>query len=494
MKTRFAPSPTGFLHIGGLRTALFAYLVAKQSGGTFFVRVEDTDRERFVEGAIEQMLRTLAWAGIAPEEGVVLQGDGWMQKGTHGPYIQSERLEIYREHVQKLLDSGHAYYAFDTKDEIEQMRNEEQARGNPAPKYDSSVRMRMRNSLTLSAEEVQSLLDADTEYVIRFKTPEHRTITFEDDIRGKVQFASHEVDDQVLMKSDGFPTYHLAHVVDDHLMQTDIVIRGEEWLPSLPKHILLFEAFEFPLPRFAHVPLLLNHDRTKLSKRQSSVSVDEYREKGYLPEAILNFVALLGWNPGSTQEIFTLTELVDAFSLERIQKAGAVFDADKLDWLQGQWVRTLPVEQFAERILPLVAEAYPAASDDATFVARAGLIHDRITVLSEAPEMLSYFYEEPQVSVELLASPKQKVTEGMLPEILDVLIAKLEAHSDWANEPLKDMLFALADEKEWKKGQLLWPLRAALTGKPFSPGAYEVAAALGKEETIKRLQAARSRI
>ena len=487
MRTRFPPSPTGMLHIGGLRTALFNYLIAKQTKGTFVLRIEDTDREREVAGAVEDILTAMEWSGIAPDEGVVLKNTVVSQTGTRGPYVQSERFELYRKYAQQLLNSGHAYYAFDTKEDLDRMREEEQAAGNPAPKYDASMRMRMKNSLTLKEAEWKAKLEANEPYVIRMNIPEGDTIRFTDAIRGNVEFKGMEVDDQILMKSDGFPTYHLANVVDDHLMEIDMVIRGEEWLSSTPKHLLLYQYLGWNAPQFAHVPLLLNKGGGKLSKRQNDVSVRDYMEKGYLPEAIINFIALLGWNPGSTQEMFTLDELVEAFSLDRVQKGGAVFDQERLDWFQGQWMRKMSPEDFAKRIQPIVAAKHPAAANDERFTQRAALIQDRIMFDKEAPEMLGYYYEEPTVSMEMIAEKKQKLTPEMVPDIINLLIETLEPVENWTDENLKEILFAVCDEKELKKGQLLWPLRVILTGLPFSPGAFEVAAALGKETTMKRI-------
>lgn len=482
------------LHIGALRTALFNYLIARQSQGTFVLRIEDTDREREVAGAVEDFLTAMHWAGIDPDEGVVLSDGVVSQTGNYGPYIQSERFELYKEYAKQLIDGGYAYYAFDTKEELDRMREEEQAAGNPAPKYDASVRMRMRNSLTMDEADWKKKLEAGDAFVIRMKVPEGNVIRFEDAIRGNVEFKGMEVDDQILMKSDGFPTYHLASVVDDHLMEIDMVIRGEEWLSSTPKHLLLYEYFGWTAPQFAHVPLLLNKGGGKLSKRQGDVSVRDYIEKGYLPEAIINFIALLGWNPGSTQEIFTLDELIDTFSLERIQKGGAVFDQERLDWFQGQWMRKFSKEEFAQKIRPYVVATYPAAADDEKFVGRAALIQDRMTFFPEAPQMLSYYYEEPTVTMELLAEKKQKLTPEMIPEIINLLIATLEPVDDFTDEHLKTILFAICEEKDLGKGQLLWPLRAALTGLPFSPGAFEVAAALGKEVTLNRLERVKQNI
>jgi len=498
MRTRFAPSPTGLLHVGGLRTALFAYLLAKKSGGTFMLRIEDTDQERSVEGAVENILRTLHWAGLDPDEGVVLRGGTVTQEGAKGPYIQSQRLELYRAGAQELLAKGSAYRCFCSPARLEEMRREQQAR-KEAPMYD-------RLCCSLCEDEIAQRISAGEPHVIRLKVPRSGKITFTDEIRGPLSFLGHTVDDQVLLKSDGFPTYHLAHVVDDHLMDIDLVIRGEEWLSSLPKHLLLFRALGWEPPRYAHVPLLLNKDKTKLSKRQGDTAAGEYIAKGYLPEAVVNFLALLGWNPGTSraphsgtgqrpaeQEIFSLSELIEAFSLERVQKAGAVFDTEKLDWLQGQWIRRLAPGDFAERVRLLVAAEYAAAARDRAFGEKAAQIQERITFFAEAPAMLRYFYEEPRVTPELLANKAQKITADMLPELLETLSDALAEipETAWREERLRGTIEHLVAEKKWKRGQLLWPLRSALTGLPYSPGAFEVAAALGKETTLKRLATAK---
>lgn len=472
--------------MGGLRTALYNYLIARQTKGAFILRIEDTDQEREVKGATENILSSLAWAGIVPDEGVMLRDDVVSEHGSHGPYIQSKRTDLYREYADKLIASGHAYHCFCTKDRLEEMRKSQEAK-KQAPMYD-------RHCLGLDESEVENKVSAGEPHVIRMKVPREKTVRFHDDIRGDVAFQGHTIDDQVLLKSDGFPTYHLANVVDDHLMNVDLVLRGEEWLSSTPKHILLYEAFQWTPPKFAHVPLLLNADKTKLSKRQGSVAVQEYIDKGYLPEAMLNFLALLGWNPGTTKEMFTMEELIEEFSLERVQKAGAIFDLQKLDWLQGQWMRTIPPADFASRILPIVAEKYPQAKKDELFSQKASLIQQRITFFTEAADMMSYFYAEPAPSVDLLANSKQGVEKKDLPMIMKLLTDTLSAVSDkqWTLDHLKDLLFAAAEKNGMKKGQILWPLRAALTGREYSPGAFEVAEILGKEKTMTRLQRAGS--
>lgn len=482
MRTRFAPSPTGSLHIGGLRTALFAYLVAKKTGGQFLLRIEDTDQAREVAGSAEAFVRILTWAGIAPDEGVVLDVSGKLtEKGDFGPYHQSKRLPMYQQTIEKLLKNGHAYHCFCSADRLEAMRKAQQAK-KQAPMYD-------RTCLHLSPDEVQKKIAAGEKHVIRMKVPDGETITFTDEIYGELSFKSHTIDDQVLLKSDGFPTYHLAHVVDDHGMKIDCVIRGEEWLSSLPKHLLLWRYLELTPPKYAHVPLILNADRTKLSKRQNDVSSDHYIEKGYLPEAVINFLALLGWNPGTEQELFSLDELIKAFTLDRIHKSGAIFDPQKLDWIQGQWMRKIPIEEFVSRIKPLVLEKHPSAANDPKFSEKAALIQERITFFPEAPDMLAYFYEEPTASIELIANPKQKIEKSDVPKIVEFLKKTLEPNDEksWSIETVKEVLEKEIPSSGLKKGQILWPLRAILTGREYSPGAYEVAGLLGKEKTMQRL-------
>ena len=484
MRTRFAPSPTGSLHIGGLRTALFAWLVAKQTGGEFLLRVEDTDQAREVPGSTEDFVRILTWAGLAPDEGVMLDAQGMLtEAGPYGPYHQSKRLTLYRTHVDQLLKDGHAYHCFCTAERLDLMRTQQQER-RMAPMYD-------RTCLHLSASAVQERLARGETSVIRLKVPHTETITFQDDIYGTLTFKGHTIDDQVLLKSDGFPTYHLAHVVDDHHMKIDCVIRGEEWLSSLPKHLLLWRAFGWKAPRYAHMPLILNKDRTKLSKRQGDTAAGAYVTKGYLPEALLNFLVLLGWNPGTEQEIFTLEELKNLFSLDRVHKSGAVFDLEKLAWLQGQWMRRIPLDDFVSRIHAAVAAHYPAAQNDPGFREKAALIQERITFFTEAPEMLGYFYEVPQSPRDVVLNPKQKVTPDNLPTIVQTLEAALAGidAASWHHENLVAALDAALLSSGMKRGQILWVLRAILTGRAFSPGAYEVALLLGKDETLRRIRA-----
>lgn len=481
MRTRFAPSPTGSLHVGGLRTALYSWLLARKAKGKFLLRIEDTDQERSVPGAVESILRCLRWAGIAPDEGVMLDGDRIVQRGSHGPYIQSERRELYREHAKLLLASGHAYRCFCSRERLEEMRGALSAR-KQAPMYD-------RRCLAIPREEAERRAAEGECHVVRMRVPDGPAITVEDAIRGALRFERHTIDDQVLLKGDGFPTYHLAHVVDDHMMQIDCVLRGEEWLSSLPKHILLFAFFGWTPPQYAHVSLLLNRDRTKLSKRQSAVAVEEYIAKGYLPQAFMNFLALLGWNPGTTQEIFSAAELIDAFSLDRAQKAGAIFDTEKLDWLQGQWIRRLSSEEFLAYLRPSLEHNLSEALADARLPQKLPLIQERITFANEAPDMLAYFYRDPAATMELLVNEKQGVTRENLPQLLRIATDTLKEiePSAWTTECLLQAFRAAAKEHNLKIGQLLWPLRVALTGRAYSPGAIEVAFVLGKEEVVRRL-------
>lgn len=495
MRTRFAPSPTGFLHVGGLRTALYAWLLARQSGGECVLRMEDTDQERSVPGAIESILRCLQWAGIPPDEGVTLEKGVITQKGPHGPYIQSERREIYQEHAKALLTSGHAYRCFCTRERLEEMRRTQEAR-KQAPMYD-------RRCTTLPREEADRRAAAGEPHVLRMKIPDGPAIVVEDAIRGVLRFERRTIDDQVILKSDGFPTYHLAHVVDDHLMHIDLVLRGEEWLSSLPKHVLLFQFFGWTAPQYAHVSLLLNTDRTKLSKRQDAVAVEEYIARGYLPQALINFLALLGWNPGTSRtsssgtghrpetekELFSLEELIEEFSLERVQKAGAIFDTGKLNWLQGQWVRRLSIDQFLIYIRPSLERDLPEALEDPYLSHKLPLIQERITFTHEAPEMLAYFYRAPSVTEELLTNERQGVTNENLPHLLTVVADTVRkmGTSAWTEECLLQTFRDAATSNNVKLGQLLWPLRVALTGRPYSPGAVEIACILGKEEVFRRL-------
>ena len=492
IKTRFAPSPTGFLHIGGLRTALFAYLFAKRNGGHFVLRVEDTDQERFVEGGMENIARTLVAAGLHVDEGVYLNKDGDIaQKGDCGPYIQSERLPIYQEYIKTLLEKGHAYYAFDSAEELDAMREGQQLNKQP-PRYE---RMKMKNQFTLGEDETRKILDNSEAFVIRLKIPEHVTVLFDDVIRGEISIESEEVDDQVLMKSDGFPTYHFAVVVDDHLMGITHVIRGEEWIPSTPKHILLYKAFGWDAPRFAHLPLLVNEQKQKLSKRHGDVSVEDFIEKGYLMEALINFLALLGWNPGDEREIFSLRDLEKTFDIGQVGKAAAVFNREKLDWFNKQYLMDMPLHELTVAALPFFINAgfwekdAPQEGADFDFLQSVvDMERPRVCTLAELPQEVGFVFADAlSYEAELLVWKKSSrdLTKQHLTDLVAFFdVVKLE---DWTKAVLEDLVMPWIAGKNLGNGDVLWPMRVALSGLKNSPGPFEIAAVLGKDTTLARL-------
>ncbi len=479
IKTRFAPSPTGYLHVGGLRTALYCYLFARKNKGTYLLRIEDTDQERYVEGAEENLIKTLEWVGLHHNE---------------GPFKQSERTEIYKEHAQKLIDKGHAYKCFCTRERLDEMRKVQMER-KQATMYD-------RKCADLPESEVKAKIEAGESFVIRQKMP-YELIKFKDLVRGNVQFDGKTVDDSVLMKSDGFPTYHLANVVDDHLMDITHVIRGEEWLPSTPKHIALYNAFGWTIPEFAHLPLLLNPDKTKLSKRQGDVAVEDYIKKGYSKEAITNFVAFLGWNPGGGEEkeIFTLKELEEAFSLEKVHKAGAVFNIEKLDWFNWRWEKekfqqeteNMTPEQKAEKLLEK-CEQYltdDQKKDKEKLLKAVLTVEEKILKdPKETATNIDFYFDLPNYDKELLTHEKMKVDFNQALLSLEKAQEALQKLDNWTEESLKQTLLETVQTLGVKNGQVLWPLRSALTGVQFSPGVFESAWILGKEETLKRIETA----
>ncbi len=489
MKTRFAPSPTGYVHVGSLRAALFPYLFSRKMGGKFVLRVEDTDQERLVEGAVENLLQTLEWAGLVPDEGPVLENGSIVQRGDVGPYIQSQRLDIYQKYVQILLEKGDAYYAFDTSEELDEMRKNQELL-KQSPRYD---REKMKNQFTLSPEETKRRVDAKESYVIRLKVPDHETVVFTDVIRGEVSVKTSEIDDQVLMKSDGFPTYHLAVVVDDHTMGITHVIRGEDWLPSTPKHILLYKAFGWEIPVHAHMPLLVNHEKQKLSKRKGDVSVESFREKGYLPEAFVNFLAFLGWNPGDDREIFSLSELVDAFRLEKVQRGAAVFNIEKLNWYNKEYIKKMDLAELTARAIPFLIKAgVITGNEDPVYLQKTiALEKERMTVLSELPEAVGFIFATTLEYDPAIVIWKKDTREGSK-EKLSLLAEFLDAvdEADWKFETLQEKIKAWITEKGFGVGDVLWPLRVSLSGRPNSPGPFEIADVLGKERTLLRIQEA----
>ncbi|WP_295767531.1 glutamate--tRNA ligase [uncultured Mucilaginibacter sp.] len=493
VRVRFAPSPTGGLHLGGVRTVLFNYLFAKKNNGTFILRIEDTDQTRYVPGAEEYIVDCLKWCGLIPDESP-------LHGGEYAPYRQSERKPLYREYAEKLVMHGYAYYAFDTPEELEQKRSNV-----PNFQYGMAYRNEMRNSLSLSQHEVDALLDAGTPHVIRIKMPEDETISFNDMIRGHVSFDTNTIDDKVLLKADGMPTYHLAVVVDDYLMKISHAFRGEEWLPSAPVHLLLWEylGWKEHMPQWAHLPLILKPDgHGKLSKRdgarlgfpvyamnwtdaKTGDLTEGFREIGFLPEAFLNLLAMLGWNDGTDQEIFTLDELIEKFSMERISKAGAKFDFEKAKWYNAEWIKKLAPERLTAEIKPVLATKGVEVTNDAYLTAVIELIKDRIVLLNDAYEHAWYFFKQPEEYD--LASVKPKWNEAKS-DLFDAFISHLNQSRAFDAATLEADFKALLTEKGLKPGDAMLPLRIMLVGGKFGPHVFDIAALLGKEEVIKRIK------
>lgn len=471
-RVRFAPSPTGYLHVGGLRTALYNWAFARKTGGTFLIRIEDTDRTRLVEGAVENLLESMRWAGLDPAEGPHKAGD-------YGPYTQSERLDIYQEHVQQLLEKGLAYYCFATSEELTKMREEQIAAGQN-PMYDGRYR-------DLPPAEAKSRVEAGEKHVIRLKIPPREDVTFEDVVRGTVTISTDTVDDQVLMKSDGFPTYHLAAVVDDHLMKITHVIRGEEWLTSTPKHILLNRAFGWEPPTYAHLPLIVNEQKKKLSKRDGDVSVESYREKGYSAIGLVNFLALLGWNAGDDKEVYSsLDELAEAFSLERINKSAAVFDIGKLNHINAEHIKMAKAEDIAANLSPWFEKAGLDMPPNGKMQTIIDLMRERATTYPDFVEGCRYFYEAPTRYDE--KSVKKRWKEDS-PILLAAYAKRLET-CDWSEEALEAELKAVVEEAECGAGRLIFPVRLAVSGVGGGPGLYPMLEVLGREACLSRMGAA----
>lgn len=487
VRVRFAPSPTGLLHIGGLRTALYNYLFARRHNGSFVLRIEDTDRERHVAEAEPDILDSLEWAGLSYDEGPRVGG-------PFEPYYQSKRSEIYQRYAQQLIDEGHAYYAFDTVEELDQMRERFASSGSAAPKYDAATRTEMKNSLTLSDDEVERRVQSGEEYVIRLKVPRAETVRFRDRIRGAVSFESDMLDDQVLVKSDGMPTYHLANVVDDHLMGITHVIRGEEWLSSTPKHVLLYQFFGWHAPEMAHLPLIMSPSGGKLSKRNADdlgipVSVRQYRDEGYEPEALINFLAFLGWNPGTEQEIFSLDELVEAFSLDRVGSSGVQFNLDKLRWYNEQYLRSFSPEDLVKRARPQLQELNGV--DEEYLVEVAGLMQDRITFSGELAASSRYFFEDPQEYEEAGVKKRWKDDSA---ELLRAYADRLEELETFDAETTEETLRALAEERDCGAGRIIHPTRLAVSGVSFGPSLFHMMEVLGRETCIRRMRRAADRL
>lgn len=487
VRVRFAPSPTGFLHIGGLRTALYNYLFARgHPGGTFILRIEDTDRTRYVDGAEEDIVNSLVWAGMDFDE-----GPG--KPGSVGPYRQSERKDIYQKYAEQLVESGHAYYAFDTPGELDKMRERLQKSGNPSPKYDSITRMSMNNSLTLPKEEVDRRLNEGEDYVIRLKVPRRETIRFQDEIRGFVSFESKGLDDQVLLKSDGMPTYHLANVVDDHLMEITHVIRGEEWLSSTPKHILMYNYFDWEPPVMAHLPLIMSPGGGKLSKRNAEdegipINARDYIEQKFEPEALVNFLAYLGWSPGDDSEIHPMNELIDLFSLDRVSKGGAVFDYKKLIWYNEHYLREKNVDELFPRVRSIAEEEYDLKPDESYMKQIIPLMKDRVSTIDDFISEGRFFFDDPD-------EYDEKATKKWSDESADLLqeyVGKIEELdvADFEAKKLKDKVKEVIEAHNVGFGKLMMPLRLAVTGMGYGPDLMPTIELLGRETTIRRINRA----
>ncbi len=499
VRVRFAPSPTGALHIGGVRTALYNYLLAKKHGGAFILRIEDTDQTRYVPGAEAYIIEALEWCGLQADEGPEIGGD-------FGPYRQSERKDLYQQYARQLIDSGYAYYAFDTPEELEARREAEKTKGNHNFKYDGSIRMEMKNSLSLPAEEVETLLKTNTPYTIRLKVPLNETIRFHDIVRGEVAFQSNELDDKVLVKGDGMPTYHMANIVDDHLMKISHVIRGEEWLSSTAHHVLLYRflGWEEDMPQFAHLPLILKPSgKGKLSKRDGaklgipvfplewkSEESDEvfagFREFGFVPAAVINFLAFLGWNPGTEQEIFSMEELIQAFDLTKIGKAGAKFDFDKAKWYNQQYIMASDNKELAAAIRPLIESKghYPSEEYLQKF---CGMMKERVVFYTDFWENGYYFFEKAGSYDEKTLKKKWK------PELraaFDALKQRLAGQQPYQEEAIKKEVEAFMSDHNLKYGDVLPILRIALSGTTKGPSIFEMMELLGTQEVDQRLEKA----
>lgn len=474
IKTRFAPSPTGFMHIGNLRTALYSWLLARHSDGGFILRIEDTDQERLVEGAVDVIMDTLRVTGLDYDEGPGVGGD-------HGPYVQSERKEIYRKYAEQLVAEGKAYYCFCTPERLASLHDENGLGG-----YD-------RHCRDLSAEEVAAHMAAGEPYVIRQKLPLEGTTSYFDEVFGEIVMENSEMQDQVLLKADGYPTYNFAHVIDDYLMGVTHVVRGSEYLTSTPKYVLLYDAFGWERPHYVHLPLLMGRGEdgkiAKLSKRHGAVSFQDLVAAGYLPQAILNYIALLGWCPkNSNQEIFTLDELKAGFTLDAISKSPSVFDYDKLNWFNSEYIKAMSYEDFAAATCPKLSEICPDYVDLAKL---AGLLHTRVNTLNEVVEKVDFIAERLPMELDLYTNKKNKTTPELCAEILVAILPRLQAAEVWANDELFALLKAFAEECGYKSGAVMWAVRVAVARKSVTPGgATELLEVLGKPEAIARIEQA----
>ncbi len=478
VRTRFAPSPTGYLHLGGLRTALYTYLYARRMGGTFILRIEDTDQEREVPGAVEKIYRSMRLAGLEYDEGPDVGGE-------YGPYIQTQRRDTYPKYAKELIERGGAYYCFCTKEELDNKRAEAEKRGETY-KYD-------KHCLRLPKDEVARRIAAGEPYVIRQNVPLTGQAGFDDALYGHVTVDCSTLDDNVLIKADGLPTYNFANVVDDHLMGITHVMRGTEYLSSAPKYNLLYEAFGWTPPTYVHLPVVMRDATRKLSKRYGDPSFEDLLDQGYLKEAVINFIALLGWSPRSEQEFFTLDELKEKFDLEGLNKAPSIFDTVKLRWFNAEYMRKLPAEEFEKLAAPWLEKAL--APEKVDFHRLAELLHGRTDVLSDIPGMVAFLAEMPEFSPELYVHKKMKCDAAVALTALKEMLPVVEGVSEWTEAALHDTLMAAIAESGMKNGQVLWPLRVAISGQASTPGgAIEIAYLLGRDETLRRLRQSIARL
>lgn len=472
VRTRFAPSPTGYMHVGNLRTALYAYLIAKHEDGTFILRIEDTDQERYVEGAIDVIYNTMRLTGLHHDEGPDVGGEV-------GPYVQSERKGIYLEYAKQLVEKGEAYYCFCTKERLDALKSDSEASKGPS-KYD-------KHCLHLTKEEIAENLAKGLPYVIRQNNPTTGTTTFDDVIYGTISVDNSDLEDMILIKSDGYPTYNFANVVDDHLMGITHVVRGSEYLSSSPKYNRLYEAFGWEIPVYVHCPPIMKDAQHKLSKRNGDASFEDLMEKGYLKDAVVNFIALLGWNPGDNQEIFTLQQLVEKFDYKNINKSPAIFDPVKLKWMNGEYIKKLSLEDFNALAKPYYEKVIK--NPNINLLKISELLHTRTEVLSDIPDKVDFFDKLPEYSNELYLHKKMKTTVENSLENLEKALPILETLDNWELKTIEETMLKLVESLGIKNGQLLWPIRTALSGKPSTPGgAFELAELLGKEESIKRIK------
>ncbi len=476
VRTRYAPSPTGMMHIGNLRTALYEYLIARSLGGRFILRIEDTDQERLVDGAVETIYKTLRAVGLHHDEGPDTGGQ-------YGPYVQSERRHLYRPYAEQLVREGKAYYCFCTRERLEQLKA---AAPGEVVGYD-------RHCRDLAPGEVQRRLDDGTACVIRQKMPLSGSTTFQDAVYGAITVENSELEDQVLLKSDGFPTYNFANVVDDHLMAITHVVRGSEYLSSTPKYNLLYDAFGWPVPTYVHLPLIIGKDGRKLSKRHGATSFEALVQEGYLPEAIINAIALLGWCPKDNREIFSLDELCAAFSVDGISKSPSVFDYDKLAWFNGEYIRAMPAGRFQDWIRPVLAQVFGEPVPEPALLAE--LLQPRVSRLAEIPEMVRFLTVRQRYELDLFSNKKNKASQESAARLLPLLYDTLAGLNSWTRQAVHDTVMALAAEQGLKTGQVMWPLRIALSGQAVTPGgAIEIAVVLGRDESLARLRIALDRL